>query len=126
MEDEDNISGVCEDLYNTAAKCNRHIGGATDESYTSYQQEENEYAVCSFISSVVIGVYDEFGFIYLNINQYRRDNKQNEFIRYAPKVEEITFWQVMGILTLASVCFVLMLWSCFLRRAIDHNTSKQN
>lgn len=125
-EDEDNISEVCEDLYNTAAKCNRHIGVATDESYNSYQQEDNEYTVCSFINSVVTGVYDEYGLIYLNINQYRRDNQQNEFVRYGHKVQELTFWQFVGIFVLASVCFMLMLWSCFLRRAIDQKISKQN
>merc|ERR1712151_61720 len=125
VDDEDNISEVCENLYSAAAKCNRHIGSATDESYNSEQQEDNEYSVCSFISSVVTGVYDENGLIYLNINQYRKDIQLNEYMRYATKVEEVTLLQIVGIFVLAAVGVILMVWSCFLRRAIGKKMTIQ-
>lgn len=116
-EDEDDINELCENLYQGAAKCNRYMYDAEDESYQGYNQEANEGEVCNFIQNVVTGQYDEYGYIYLNADDYEKDNKNN---RYA-QTGEISIGQIFGILTLATLCTILTVWACFLHRSLTRN-----
>ena len=117
-EDNDDITEICENLYDAAAKCNRYIGGATDESYESYQQEENSVAVCSFITSVVTGSYDEEGYIYMNAANFQNDNKYNEYAAKANQKSVVTGLQVFGIVALSISMLGLLIYSSLLRSAV--------
>jgi hypothetical protein len=94
---------ICENLYDYAAKCNRHIGSATDSSYQSNQQASNEYAVCSFISSVIQGSYDEYGYIYIDSGAYSKDNKYNAYANAAERRDVVTTGQFIGLIFFALV-----------------------
>ena len=110
---------MCENLYTGAAKCNRHIGGASSESYQSSEQEDNSQTVCNYISSVVSGRYDEDGFIHVDSGDYRRSNSDNKY-HNAEGVAVVSVGQIFGILIL-SIAFIFMwLWSCCLRAAVSN------
>lgn len=117
-DDNDDISEVCENLYGYAAKCNRHIGGATDESYQSYQQADNEYAVCSFIHSVVTGSYDEYGYIYIDSNSFAKDNKYNEYAELAIRRDVVTVGQGFGLALFSFFILGLLGWAVVLRKQV--------
>jgi len=96
-EDADDVTELCENMYGYAAKCNRHIGGASSSSYQSYQQEDNEYAVCSYIASVVTGTYDEYGYIYVDPLSFEADNKYNQYSQKAIRKGVVTTDQGFGL-----------------------------
>jgi len=95
--DADSVTELCENLYDYSAKCNRHVGGATSASYQSYQQQDNELAVCSFIASVVTGTYDEYGFIYVDPLSFESDNKYNQYTKIAMRKGVVMSSQILGI-----------------------------
>lgn len=96
-DDADDITELCENMYGYAAKCNRHIGGASSSSYQSYQQEDNEYAVCSYIASVITGTYDEYGYIYVDPLSFEADNKYNQYSQKAIRKGVVTTDQGFGL-----------------------------
>lgn len=124
-EDNDDITEICENLYYTAAKCNRYIGDATDESYQSYQQEANSVAVCSFITSVVTGSYDEQGYIYMNPAAFSADNKYNEYAAAANQKSVVTGLQIVGLTSLSILLVGLLFYASLLRSSVAKKTHKK-
>lgn len=117
--DADSVNELCENLYDYAAKCNRHIGGATSASYQSYQQQDNELAVCSFIASVVTGTYDEYGFIYVDPLSFESDNKYNQYTKIAMRKGVVLFSQIIGIVFFLIVLIGMSAYAAFLHVRIQ-------
>lgn len=118
--DADAITEVCETLYGNAAKCNRHIGGATSKSYQSYQQEDNEYSVCSFIATVVTGTYDEYGYIYVDPTSFSQDNKFNQYQYSSLNTRDVvTKGQVFGILFVLASLIGTLVYANTLRKEVE-------
>jgi len=128
-EDNDSISEICENLYDYAAKCNRYLYSANDNSYQSYQQAGNEYAVCSFIASVVTGTYDEYGYIYINSREYSSDNKYNVYAQAAIRKDVVTVGQAFGLVFFSLVLVGLSIYAALTRhlvaRKLGFNASTQ-
>ena len=122
--DNDDISEVCENLYAASGKCNRHIGGASDNSYQSNQQEDNSYTVCSFIQSVVQGSYDEYGYIYINSNNFASDNQYNEYAEIAIRRDVVTSGQVLGLFVLSLLVLFLVFKAALLRHQVTARAPK--
>jgi len=118
-QDADDINQVCETLYGYSAKCNRHMSSASAASYQSYQQEENEYSVCSFIASVVTGTYDENGFIYVDPTSFESDNKYNEYSNIAVRRSIVTPSQLASLVCFSILALGLTVYVLQLRRQID-------
>lgn len=63
QEDADEVIELCEQLYEDAAKCEKHYG--FENGYGNYDGYENQLAqeeiVCEFMSSLKAGTYDEEG-----------------------------------------------------------------
>ena len=63
QQDADEVTELCEDLYNYAAKCESVHG--FDNGYANYYGYENQIAqenlVCDYIQSIKAGTYDEEG-----------------------------------------------------------------
>ncbi len=116
--DNNAVSEICENLYGYAAKCNRYIGSANDNSYQSYQQANNEYAVCSFISSVVQGSYDEYGYIYINSREYKSDNKYNSYAEAARRRDVVTAGQAIGLAFFSFFLIGLTAYAYFVRKMV--------
>lgn len=117
-EDDNEVTQMCENLYSASAKCNSHIGGATSQSYTSDEQNDNSQATCSYISSVVTGHYDEQGFIYSSSREYRKDNQNNKYHITSEKYSVVTVGQVFGLIFFSVAFLGMWVWSCFLRDAV--------
>jgi len=66
-EKEPEVTELCQELYEAAAKCEKAHG--FDNSYSDYAEYENqkmqEEVVCDFISSIEAGTYDDSGEIAL-------------------------------------------------------------
>lgn len=124
--DNDDISELCENLYGYAAKCNRYIGGHTSKSYQSYQQEDTEFAVCSFIASVVTGTYDEYGYIYVDPTSFESDNKYNQYSKIGKRKGVTTRSQILGLtaFTIALVC--MLVWVFILHNQIKTKSSMRS
>ena len=122
-EDSDDITEVCETLYGYAAKCNRQISGATSSSYQSYEQEDNEYTVCSFIASVVTGTYDENGYIYVNPSNFAADNKYNEYSHKAIRTGVVTGSQVTAILVFVALLVGMGVHALYLNMEIKEKSA---
>jgi len=117
--DGDAVSEVCENLYGYAAKCNSHIGGATEESYESENQYDSNYATCSFLKSVVTGSYDEDGYIYVDTDKYLSDNVNNKWSEYSKKNQVVTGSQTLMLVGLCLAVAFLMCWTSYLRRRVN-------
>lgn len=122
-QDSDDVSEICENLYGYAAKCNRHIGGVSSKSYQSYQQEDNEYAVCSFIASVITGTYDEYGYIYVDPLEFESDNKYNEYAENAIRQGVVTVDQVFGLMFFILAVFGMVGYAALLHVQIQRKTT---
>lgn len=118
-DDNDDISEVCENLYGYAAKCNRYLSSANDNSYQSYQQASNEYAVCSFIESVLQGSYDENGYIYINANEYAFDNKYNSYAEVARRRDVVTAPQAFGLVFFSLILVGLTGYAAYMRNEVN-------
>jgi hypothetical protein len=117
--DVDSVNELCENLYGYSAKCNRHVGGATSASYQSYQQQDNELAVCSYIASVVTGTYDEYGFIYVDPLSFESDNKYNQYTKIAMRKGVVMSSQIIGILFFVLVMIGMAIYAAILHVRIQ-------
>jgi hypothetical protein len=117
--DVDTVNELCENLYEYAAKCNRHVSGATSASYQSYQQEDNELAACSYIASVVTGTYDEYGFIYVDPLSFESDNKYNQYTKIAMRKGVVMSSQIIGILFFMVVMIGMTIYAGLLHLRIQ-------
>eukprot|EP00979_Chaetoceros_neogracilis_P003917 scaffold687_cov288-Chaetoceros_neogracile.AAC.9 len=122
-DDADTVTEVCETLYGYAAKCNRHIGGSSSSSYQSSQQEDNEYAVCSFIASVVTGTYDEYGYIYIDLLSFNAGNKYNQYSTIAIRRGTVTASQIVGLFIFSALIVYMAVSSVLLHKQIKEKAA---
>ena len=118
-QDNDDVNQICETLYGYSAKCNRYMSSASSASYQSYQQEDNEYAVCSFIASVVTGSYDENGYIYVDPLSFEADNKYNEYSNIAIRKSIVTPSQFLSMICFSILSIGLGFYAYKLKTEID-------
>lgn len=114
---------MCESLYGYAAKCNRYIGGHTSKSYQSYQQDDTETSVCTFIASVVTGTYDEYGFIYVDPSSFESDNKYNQYSKIGIRKGVVTKSQTFGLTVFTFTLVSLCVWVVMLHKEIKLKNS---
>ena len=79
-------------------------------SSQGYNQADSEETVCGFIGNVITGQYDEYGYIYLDSDDYAKDNANNS---NAATKEGVTIGQIFGLLGSILSCGVLMVWVFF-------------
>lgn len=75
-QDDDDISELCGNLYEAAAKCDDMI----PKTYSSYGYSEKQESSlsCNYISNVMKGAYNEKGQIYLNLKAYKSQEGYHE------------------------------------------------
>mmetsp|Transcript_22476 Transcript_22476/g.45035 ORF Transcript_22476/g.45035 Transcript_22476/m.45035 type:complete len:721 (+) Transcript_22476:161-2323(+) len=133
--DNDEINELCENLYLTSARCDKHY-----RSYSSKTKNEKYYdkalmdLSCDFIDSVVEGNFDEDGFVILdevNGRNYLSNNntgatstflKNNLYYQeYGHYIEEVTPMQVFGLVASILAVAILGLWSAALHKSLTKN-----
>lgn len=123
QEDNYDLTEVCENVYNAAAKCNIYMYSYTQQSYQSAEQASNERTVCNFIKSVVTGAYDEKGHIYFDANAYSSDNKYNQFTSNEYQVEVVTVGQIFGLVIFSSVVLLFLISACIMHSKIQRKNT---
>jgi len=115
--DDDDISELCENLYLGSAKCNYRLWDVEDESYTGYNQLANEDLACSFIENVISGAYDDKGYIVIDQDEF--DFSQ---LFSAQEIAKASTGQILGAFFVVVGCAALVVWSCFLHRALQQQS----
>jgi len=107
------IIDICKDLYYGSAKCNTNFKNQLN-TYKSSNQAATEQLVCNFISNIVTSQYDEYGDIYVSNRDYYDQNTyfKNEVVK------DVSTMQILGLCTSIFICMFLLLYSCYLHRAI--------
>lgn len=114
VNDNDQITELCENLYYQSAKCNRAIGSV----YGNQNEENVENMVCYFIENIVEDKYDEYGEIYINNFDYKG---VVNMVREQASDAQIVFLS-FNIFTV--IC--LFLYSCILHRKLTSSTGDRS
>lgn len=111
------------------------VSARCDKNYRSYstKSKQAKYAeavaqedlACDFIDSVVMGNYDEMGFVNLG-DDYQMEGsssglfKDNMYAQqYGHYVSEVTLLQIFGLLASIAACAILALWSMSLHSSLS-------
>ena len=112
------MSELCEMVYETSAHCNKNFKSFRKGQLSARQWKEMQLS-CSFIDSIEMGNYDEFGYVNLKENwNYRNPENQPEWVRdnkYANEFDQVSrdvsplqvFFLIFSILA----CVILAAWS---------------
>jgi hypothetical protein len=121
---DDEVNELCETLYTMSARCDKHFRSfSTKSTQAKYAQAlSQEDITCDFIASVVIGNYDEMGFV--NMQGTATDTAKSNFLtnnmmweQYGSQVQEVSGLQVFGLVAALAACAVLGTWSVSLARS---------
>jgi len=119
-DDDYSINELCTTLYMDSARCDQHFRSYNKMKYQYYNVDMMKLS-CDFIDSVVMGNYDEFGFIKLSTNATKRNNflqdnaYYQEYERYA---HEVTPLQIFGLCASILACVLLGMWSMALHYSL--------
>ena len=78
----------------------------------SYNQEDNEDTVCTFISNLITNAYDEYGEIYLEAEGIQA---------YIPNISEMTDFQKYALASSIAACVILFFYAVYLYRTISQH-----
>jgi len=114
------MSVLCQQLYESSAHCERHYK-TYNKKYHTYAQKQNEQLSCSYMDSIVMGNYDEMG--YVNIkwkwglwgnNTYwekRGDGNTLNASSYAATSRRVSALQVLFLVFTCLSCAILGVWA---------------
>jgi hypothetical protein len=135
-EDNENyyegITPMCSMLYQIAGKCNENLsptnvyGGYYEDGvyvensyasmYQSYQQQENQDLVCSFVESLNSGTYDQSGQVYLDNSAWGTAGKWQQGIANASRNMPGGLKAALFLTALAAA--LMGVWACMLHGAL--------
>lgn len=114
----DEVNELCSGLYEVSARCDQHFRSYDSRYYDADQMQLN----CDFLESVMMGNYNEFGFIKLrrgnatSANSFIQNSEvYQEYIHYA---EEVSAGQIFGLVFSIAAVTILSIWSCTLHRSL--------
>ena len=122
----DEVNELCENMYMASARCDKHYRYYSSKTkYAKYAAATSVMDLnCDFIDSVVMGNYDEMGFINLNNTDYNPAAKSgflssNMYVEeYGHYVTEVSPLQIFGLCASLLACAILGLWSYALNHSI--------
>ncbi|KAL9181258.1 hypothetical protein ACHAXT_010063 [Thalassiosira profunda] len=115
--DEGEISELCQAVYESSARCDRHFRSFSRGDLSQEQWKEMQLS-CAFIESIDIGNYDELGYVNLkhywnfqgeNAPEWARDNMQLQ--EAGQSVADVSPLQIFGLVFAILACIVLASWS---------------
>ena len=110
---DNDMGQLCSKVYETSAHCHRNYRSFRKGQLTERQWDEMKLS-CSFIDSIVMGNYDEMGYVNLNSNgttpEWLRDNKYAQDM-YNNVVSDVSALQVFLLVFALLACAILAMWS---------------
>ena len=112
------MSDVCQQVYDTSAHCHRHYKSFSKKDLSKLQYQEQQLA-CGFIDSVVMGNYDEMGYVNLKSNwNYQNENNDPEWVRdnmsaasMMQSARVVSPLQIFFLIFSILACGTLVVWS---------------
>jgi hypothetical protein len=124
--DDGNINELCVALYETSARCDKHYRVYSSKTNSAKYADAvaAEDLTCDFIDSVILGNYDEIGFV--NLGTTYTVEKTSGFMAdnlYAQKVNqmasEVTPLQVFGLISSLMAVAILGVWAATLHNSLS-------
>ena len=116
-QDDNDITELCEMLYQQSAKCNVNLPDALEASYVSGNQYANEDLACSFIENVVKGAYDQYGYVKLDESNVM-DNIAGLFKNNYSSTAPPSIGQIFAIVALGAACAIMLITIGFMQRSL--------
>jgi hypothetical protein len=124
--DADQVSELCENLYQESAKCNKNFKSYTGDSYQSSNQAEQEDTVCNYITTILSGKYDETGSIVIDANWYFNVSNWKDAAEYMNQVsnakkfasDNLEPYQIALLVIVPVACIVMWIWACCLHSSL--------
>jgi len=126
-DDDGDINELCENLYKVSARCDKHFRSYTSKTKQAKYAEAmvQEDLSCDFIASIVMGNYDENGFVNVdNMQRYNPDAKSGFLAdsmmweQYGSKIQEVSPFQIFGLIVTIGACAILAVASMNLSKSI--------
>jgi len=120
------INEICESLYQVSARCDKHFRSYSTKSKQAKYAEAvaQEDLSCDFIQTIVMGNYNEMGFLNLS-DDYTVEGQPgwmgNSMYaqQYGHYITEVTPLQVFGLLASIAACLILAGWSNSLHASLS-------
>jgi len=82
-KEEDYIYQVCNNMYESSAKCNANLGDDIKEKlYESDAQVQGEQLTCDFIKDAILGEIDENGFVSSHVQEQAQQSTWGRFWKF--------------------------------------------
>jgi hypothetical protein len=128
MEDDEdtNINELCVALYETSARCDKHYRVYSSKTNSAKYADalEAEDLTCDFIDSVILGNYDELGFVNLGTTYtvekttgFMADNLMAQKVNQM--ASEVTPVQVFGLIASLMAVAILGVWAASLHNSLS-------
>lgn len=121
---DEEVNELCENLYAVSARCDKHY-----RSYSNkYKQQANQDVAaidnlaCDFIDAVVMGSYDEMGFLNLNNTDYNPSVKSgflSNSMYYEEYFRQVSPFQIFMLVFSVAACVILGLWVVSLHKSFN-------
>lgn len=122
---ESDINELCVALYEYSARCDKHFRVYNTKTSTAKyaDSKEAEDLSCDFIDSVIMGNYNELGFVNMGAewtvegsSGFMADNPTMQKINQ--EVNKVSPMQVFGIVASLMACAVLGVWAATLHQSL--------
>ena len=123
-DQDSEVNELCESLYEASARCDKYYRSYTNTKMTQEYAEAmaQEDLTCDFIDSVVMGSYNEIGFVNLKKDYSPKTSGWLGNSMYAQKygqaVSEVSPLQVFGLVASIASLVLLGVWSAALQKSL--------
>jgi hypothetical protein len=122
--DASDITELCAYLYESSARCDKHYRAYNSQAQMAKYAEAvaQEDLACDFIDSVVMGNFNEMGFVNLD-NMYGIQNGDGSTIgqQYGKFVGKVSPLQIFGLVASLMAVVILAGWSMTLHQSLTKN-----
>ena len=117
------VNDICENLYLVSARCDKHFRSYNSRSKMAKYREAmaQEELSCDFIDSIVMGNYNEMGFVNLEDSDFQSGWLKNNMYaqEYGHYITEVSPLQVFGLVASIAAVGILGVWSTSLHKSMS-------
>eukprot|EP01082_Thalassiosira_pseudonana_P000803 g1268.t1 g1268 contig10:1742719-1744061(+) len=128
--DEVDVNELCTNLYMVSARCDEHYRSWTNKYKQNHDLSTIQDLSCDFIDSVVVGNYDEMGFVQLSEQDVSNPSRIMGMLQgnmyaeeYGHYVTEVSPLQIAGLVASLLALVLLGAWAVALRKSLSNGTA---